>query len=129
MPLLDLRQARADIRLAEVLELLGWGARARRGLQVRGPCPLQGPASARSRSFAAHRGKGCWQCFRCGAAGNALDLGAWATRQELDAAVHDLYRRLRRALPWLPPDPGYQTGARLRIGSEPRKDRETMHDP
>ena len=35
MPLLDLRQARADIRLAEVLQLLGWTARARVGVQVR----------------------------------------------------------------------------------------------
>ena len=102
MPLLDFRQAQADIRLADVLELLGWTARVRVGVQVRGPCPVHGSRSPRSRSFAAHLGKNCWQCFRCGAAGNALDLWAQATRQNLYAAVLDLYCRLGRAVPLLP---------------------------
>jgi len=83
MPLLDLRQARADIRLAEVLALLGWTARLQRGVQVRGPCPVHGSPSPTSRSFSAHLDKNVWQCFRCGASGNALDLWAQATRQEL----------------------------------------------
>ena len=42
MPLLDLRQARREVRLADVLELLGWRARARVAAQVRGGCPLHG---------------------------------------------------------------------------------------
>jgi hypothetical protein len=94
MPLLDLRRARADIRLADVLQVLGWTARARVGAQVRGPCPVHRSRSPRSRSFSAHLGKNCWQCFRCGAAGNPLDLWAQATRQELYPAVVALYRRL-----------------------------------
>jgi DNA primase len=103
MPFLDLRQARADLRLAEVLGLLGWTARVRRGVQVRGPCPVHGSRSSTSRSFSAHLGKQVWQCFRCGASGNALDLWAQATRQELYPAVVDLYRRLGGVLPLLPP--------------------------
>ncbi|HLJ93849.1 MAG TPA: hypothetical protein VKU02_11740 [Gemmataceae bacterium] len=75
MPLLDFRQARADIRLADVLELLGWTARVRVGVQVRGPCPVPGSRSPRSRSFAAHLGKNCWQCFRGGAAGSPGPVG------------------------------------------------------
>jgi DNA primase len=102
MPLLDLRQARADLHLAEVLELLGWTARARRGVQVRGPCPLHGSQSPASRSFSAHLGKNVWHCFRCGASGNALDLWVQATRQPLYPAVLELYRRLGRVIPWLP---------------------------
>jgi len=102
MPLLDWRQARADLRLADVLALLGWTARTRRGVPVRGPCPLHGSRSATSRSFSAHLDKNVWHCFRCGASGNALDLWAQATRQELYPAVVDLYRRLGRAIPWLP---------------------------
>jgi len=90
MPLLDLRQARADLGLAEVLELLGWTARARVGVQVRGPCPVHGSRSPTSRSFSAQLDKNMWQCFRCGASGNALDLWAQATRQELYPAVLDL---------------------------------------
>ena len=58
--------------------------------------------SARSRSFAAHLGRGVWQCFRCGAGGNVLDLWVALTGQDLHAAVIDLYRRLGRAVPWQP---------------------------
>ena len=102
MPLLDLRQARAELRLAEVLELLSWTQRARLGKQLRGPCPVHGSHSATSRSFAAHLGKNVWHCFVCGASGNALDLWAQATRQPLYPAVLELYRRLARPAPWLP---------------------------
>jgi hypothetical protein len=99
MPLLDLRQARTEIRLAEVLELLGWTARVRVGLQVRGPCPVHGSPSSRSRNVSAHLGRSIRQCFACGAAGNALDLWVQVTRQELYPAVLELYRRLGRAVP------------------------------
>ena len=101
MPLLDLRQARADIRLHEVLDLLGWQARARCGLQLRGPCPLHRSQAPTSRSFSANLDRNVWHCFRCGASGNALELWAQATRQALYPAVLELYRRLGRALPWL----------------------------
>jgi len=103
MPLIDLRQARAEIRLGWVLDLLGWRPRERRGEQVRGACPLHGSTSPRSRSFSAHLGRGMWQCFRCGAAGNALDLWARATGQGLYQAVLDLYDRLGQEVPWLRP--------------------------
>jgi DNA primase len=105
MPLLDLRQARAELRLAEVLALLGWTARTQRGVQARGPCPLHGSRTLTSRSFSAHLGRNVWHCFRCGASGNALELWAQATRQELYPAVLDLYRRLGRVLPCLPAVP------------------------
>jgi DNA primase len=101
MPLLDLRQARAEVRLAEVLALLGWTARTQHGVQARGPCPLHGSRALTSRSFSAHLGRNVWHCFRCGASGNALELWAQATRQEFYPAVLDLYRRLGRALPCL----------------------------
>jgi DNA primase len=103
MPLIDLRQARAEIRLAMVLEQLGWQAHERSGAQVRGPCPVHGSSSPRSRSFSAHLGRNIWRCFRCAASGNALDLWARATGQELYPAVRELYRRLGRAVPWLEP--------------------------
>ena len=101
MPLLDFRQARSDISLAWVLELLNWQARERRGQQVRGACPLHGSTSRRSRSFSAHLGRGIWQCFRCGAVGNALELWARASGQSLYPAVLELYHRLGQPVPWL----------------------------
>jgi DNA primase len=103
MPLVDLRQARREIRLGWVLGLLSWHERERRGEQVRGVCPLHGSTSPRSRSFSAHLGRGVWQCFRCGASGNALDLWTKVTGQGLYQAVLDLYDRLGQSVPWLPP--------------------------
>jgi hypothetical protein len=101
MPLVDFRQARSDIQLAWVLGLLSWQGRERRGQQVRGACPLHGATAPRRRSFSAHLGRGVWQCFRCGAAGNALELWARATGQGLYPAVLDLYDRLGQSVPWL----------------------------
>jgi DNA primase len=106
MPAIDYREARGRLRLAEVLELLGFAPRGRRGEQVRGPCPLHRSRTSRSRSFAAHLGKGAWHCFVCDAGGNALDLWAAVTRQELHAAVVDLCARLRCEVPWLTPKGG-----------------------
>ena len=103
MPLVDFRQARSEVRLAAVLGLLGWQARERRGAPVRGACPLHGSTSPRSRSFSAQLERGLWRCFVCGASGNALELWARATSQDLYQAVPDLYDRLGRAVPWLQP--------------------------
>ena len=103
MPLLDLRQARAEVRLAAVLELLGWQAQECLGVQVRGPCPVHGSTSPGSRSFSAHLDRNLWRCFVCNASGNALDLWARATNQKLYPALLVLYQQLGRALPLLKP--------------------------
>jgi DNA primase len=101
MPLLDFRRARQEIRLGWVLQLLGWHEHERIGAQVRGVCPLHGSTSRRSRSFTAHLERGVWQCFRCGASGNALELWAQVTGQGVYRAVLDLYARLGRSVPRL----------------------------
>ena len=101
MPAIDYRRARAQLRLAEVLALIGYQPRWRQGPQWRGPCPVHGSRSAASRSFAAHLGKNLFHCFRCGAGGNALDLWAALRRLPLHAAVLDLCQRLHQEAPWL----------------------------
>jgi DNA primase len=101
MPLIDYRSARAEVPLAEVLHLLDWRCRERRGEQVRGPCPVHRSSSPRSRSFSAHLERGIWRCFVCAASGNALDLWARVRAQELYPAVLELYRLLGREVPWL----------------------------
>jgi DNA primase len=101
MPGIDYRQARSQVRLAEVLELVGFAPSWRWQQQVRGVCPVHGSRSRRSRSFAAHLGKNLWYCFVCGVGGNALDLWVAVTQQPLHAAVLDLYGRLGREVPWL----------------------------
>ncbi|HEY0785482.1 MAG TPA: CHC2 zinc finger domain-containing protein, partial [Acidobacteriaceae bacterium] len=105
MPGIDFRAARARLPLAAVLELLGFVPHTRVGHQLRGACPVHRSRSRTSRSFAAPLGKQAWHCFRCGAGGNALDLGAALTRQDLHATVLDLCQRLGRDVPWLPRSP------------------------
>ena len=107
MPAIDFRQARSEVLLSGVLELLHWQPSGGRGEQVRGPCPVHGSSSPRSRSFSAHLERNIWQCFRCGASGNALDLWARATGQPLYPAVLSLYDRMGRTPPRLRSVPSF----------------------
>lgn len=122
MPGIDFREARAQVPLSEVFDLIGFAPRWRSGDEVRGPCPVHRARTSRSRSFAANLQKGVWHCFRCGAGGNVLDLWLAVTRQALYPGVIDLYRRLGREVPWLQP-----TAAPVRRGD--RKEKPTMPNP
>jgi DNA primase len=98
----DYGEARARVGIAEVLDLMGYRPRRIVSWQGRGPCPLHRSRSPDSRVFAVHLHKNVYHCFVCGAGGNALDLWAAWTRQNLYAAVTDLLHRLGREIPWLP---------------------------
>jgi DNA primase len=98
---IDFREARAQVPIGAVLDLIGFEPRRVLGAQARGPCPLHRSRSATSRVFAVHLTKNVYHCFTCGAKGNALDLWAAWRRQNLYAAVVDLYQRLGREVPWL----------------------------
>jgi len=100
---IDFRALRSQIGMAAVLQLLRFVPAQHRGAQVRGPCPIHSPAEARSRSFSAHLRRNAYRCFRCGSAGNQLDLWAAATRQPLHQAAIELCAKLNRPVPWLPP--------------------------
>jgi hypothetical protein len=80
LPGIDYRARRAQRRLGQVLELLDFTPAARCGPQLRGPCPVHGAHTPRSRSFAAHLERHGWYCFRGGAGGHALDLWGAVTR-------------------------------------------------
>ena len=99
---IDFREARARLRLAEVLALVGFQGRRCWDGQLRGPCPVHQSRSRTSRAFVAHPGKGLWHCFACGAGGNALDLWVAVTTQPLHAAVIELCQRLGKEVPYLP---------------------------
>jgi DNA primase len=86
--------------MRDVLALLAWQSRSRAGQQMRGACPLHGATAPTSRCFAVHLGKSIYQCFRCGASGNALDLYAAVTGQGIYPAALELCRRLGHTVPW-----------------------------
>jgi DNA primase len=96
---IDFQAVRAQIQLAEVLNLLGFVATETHGDQVRGPCMIHGSHSPASRSFSANLRKQTFRCFRCGSTGNQLDLWVAATRQPLYAATIDLCQRLGVLIP------------------------------
>jgi DNA primase len=100
MPAIDFREVRRLVSMAEVLALLGWEGGRDSGTQRRGPCPLHGSAE-KSKVFSVNLAKNTFQCFKCGAAGNHLDLWAGATRKPLYEAALDLCQRLSRDVPWL----------------------------
>jgi DNA primase len=100
MPAIDFTLLRQQVSLAQVLDLVGFTPTTRCGPQWRGPCPVHGSKSPRSRSFAAHVEKNCWHCFRCGASGNALDLYLAVTKLPVYEGALELCTRLHVAVPW-----------------------------
>ena len=51
---IDFALLRQQLTLQQVLDLVGFTATTRLGGQLRGPCPVHGSKSRKSRSFAAH---------------------------------------------------------------------------
>lgn len=99
-PAIDFAAVRAAVTMSAVLQLLGVPSTGRRGAQQRGPCPLHGSANT-SRCFSANLDTHLFHCFKCGRSGNALDLWAHATQQNILDAVMDLCARLAIPLPTL----------------------------
>ena len=99
---IDFRQLRAIVSMAEVLELLGFVVTQRSGNEVRGECPLQEPSQAgKSRSFSANLSRNLFQCFKCGASGNHLDLWARVSKKFVYEAALDLCACLNKEAPRL----------------------------
>lgn len=90
----DFRTVRSQVTMSQVLDLLGFEATEAHGDQVRGTCMIHDSNSLSSRTFSANLRKQVYQCFRCGSAGNQLDLWAAATHQPLYPATIDLCQRL-----------------------------------
>ena len=97
----DFKVLRSEVSIAQVLELLQFVPCERRGDQVRGVCPLHDASSQVSRSFSANFGKNAYRCFKCGAAGNQLDLWAAATKLPLHQAAISLCAKLGLSVPIL----------------------------
>jgi putative transposase len=96
---IDFAAVRASLSMAEVLALLRFVPSASHGSAQRGPCPIHGSRDTSSRSFSADLADHTFHCFKCGAHGNALDLWAAASGQNIYDAAVDLCERLGRPLP------------------------------
>lgn len=103
MPGVRFAEVRSRVGMAQVLALLQFIPCEGSNEQVRGPCPVHGSTSPKNRCFSANLKKNVYRCFRCGSAGNQLDLYAAATCQSLLAAAIDLCERAGCEVPWLAP--------------------------
>jgi hypothetical protein len=101
MPGISFAAVRALIPLAEVLELVGFVPHRACGNQVRGPCPVHRSRSSDSRCFSANLKRNAYRCFKCGAAGNQLDLYVAVRGLTAFAAAVALCAELRREVPWV----------------------------
>jgi hypothetical protein len=100
MSSVDFKAARSLVSMWEVLDLLGWKCTSAKGPMKRGGCPVHKGTSPNPDYFCAWS-EG-FQCHKCGAAGNVLDLYARATSQLLYDATRELFRRLGKRCPYLP---------------------------
>src|SRR5215216_4910588 len=99
MPGIDYAAVRSLVALADVLELAGFEEVEYSGDQLRGPCLIRGSTSPTSRSFSANLRTHQFHCFKCGAAGNQLDLWVAISNLPLHAAARDLCERLGVEIP------------------------------
>lgn len=90
MPGIDYARVRSLVGMADVLKLVGFEGVASTNNEIRGPCPIHGSTSNASRSFSANVRKNTFQCFKCGASGNQLDLWAAVSNLPLYEAARDL---------------------------------------
>ena len=101
VPGVRFQEVRSLVSMAQVLDLLGFVGQEQSRDEIRGPCPVHGSMSLKSRSFSANITRNVYQCFRCGSAGNQLDLYAAATHRSLYAVALDLCARVGCAVPWI----------------------------
>lgn len=100
-PAIDFAAIKAAVNMAAVLQLLG-AAGQTRGSQFRGPCPLHGSNRGTARCFSASLDQNVFHCFKCGNAGDAIDLWAKANKLSPYDAALDLCHRFNIPLPLLP---------------------------
>ena len=101
MPGVDFELLRERIAMTDVLRLLDFQPCSRRGDQLRGPCPVHGSSSPRSRSFSVNVRLGRYHCFGCGSAGNALELWSAVRGISVRASAIELCESLGVEVPWI----------------------------
>jgi DNA primase len=72
IPLIDFRQMKRSITVAEVLRYYGWVPTTREPASLRGPCPIHQSRSHRSRSLSVTRRE--WYCHVCRHGGDVIRL-------------------------------------------------------
>jgi DNA primase len=101
MPGVHYKAVQSRVPMARVLELLGFVACGVTGDQLRGPCPVHCSQSLRSRSFSVHLARDVCRCFKCGFAGNQIQLWAALNKMTVYEAAVDLCQQAGVEVPWI----------------------------
>jgi hypothetical protein len=107
MPGIDFDRLRREIRMEQVLHLIGFEPTSRRGDQWSGSCPLEpcatrvtGNSSRSHRSFSVNVAIERYYCHRCKSRGHQLELWSAFMKQPLHRASLELCRVLGHEVPW-----------------------------
>ncbi len=99
MPRIHYFMIKRQVTMDDVLQLIGWDSST--GSKKRGSCPVHGNDSKRrSNCFSVDRQGNRFQCFKCGAKGNQLDLYCLANKQKIYEGTIDLCNRLGIQIPY-----------------------------
>ena len=101
MPGVDYKTVQSRVPMARALELLGLASQGVTGEQLRVPCPVHCSQSPGSRSFSVHLAREVCHCFKCGFAGNQIQLWAALKKMTVHEAAVDLCRRAGVEVPWI----------------------------
>ncbi len=101
MPGIDFHVLRREITRQQVLDQIGFPTTHREGDQLRGPCPVHGSTSQRSRVFSVNLSEGRYYCHQCKSHGNPLELYAAVKKTDGYRAAIDLCHVLGRNVPWI----------------------------
>ncbi|MCI0464548.1 MAG: CHC2 zinc finger domain-containing protein [Gemmataceae bacterium] len=114
-PPIDFSALKREVRIDQVLHLLGWQFHRIKGPQARGPCPIHHSHSPKSTPFAVHYGRQRWYCHICKDGGDVVDLWAKAHGLDLYAAAVDLCGALGVPVPYLPKDKAARVRSVLQV--------------
>lgn len=99
MPGIDYAALRARIAIRDVLGLVNFQPVHRRGVRLRGLCPLR--CSQDPRVFTVNLATNRYYCHCCHRFGNQLELWADLQQRSLFDASQDLCRRLNIPVPYI----------------------------
>ena len=95
MTSIDFIVLRKKVSMSQVLNLFEWKAHSVTGSSERGPCPVHKSQNTRkSCSFSVDRAGNRFQCFKCGAKGNQLDLYGQVRNLPIHRAAIEICEKL-----------------------------------
>ncbi len=98
----DFEAVKQQVTILGALKLLGWSWSHIKGKQARGPCPVHGSGSTKSRSLAVDLERGSWYCHSCKRGGSVIDLWAAVNGLPIYEAAIALCHAVNLPVPLLP---------------------------